>query len=268
MWHLSTFGERSDELDKTPLLILENVSHHFVHRLQSGGKTYFERLITKLVGKKQKVKALDNINLVFYQGEIVGILGKSGAGKSTLGDVMSGLLLPSEGSVYAETKPELLSGFSHFLPKLSGARNISLILSAHGLNDDEIDEHLPTIIKRSKIRKIVHQPVNTYTKKSRQKLRGAIALSLLPKILIADVALKAGDKKRTSELRDEVRDIAAAGGLVVLAGQRVEILEEMCDRIIWLEKGAIYMEGEAASVLRLWRERHPEALDEDEVEEY
>lgn len=254
-------------MDKTPLLILENISHYFVHRLQSGGRNSFERLLTKLVGKKQRVKALDNINLVLYQGEIVGILGKSGAGKSTLGDVMSGLLLPSEGSVYAETKPELLSGFSHFLPKLSGARNISLILSAHGLNDDEIDEQLPSIIKKAKIRKIVHQPVNTYTKKSRQKLRGAIALSLLPKILIADVALKAGDKKRTAELRDEVRDIALADGLVVLAGQRVEVLEEMCDRIIWLEKGAVHMDGDAASVLSKWRERYPESLDEDEVEE-
>jgi teichoic acid transport system ATP-binding protein len=254
-------------LDKTPLLIIENVSHYFVHRLQSGGKNFFERLLTKIVGKKQQVKALDNINLILYSSEIVGILGKSGAGKSTLGDVMSGLVLPGTGSVYAETKPELLSGFSHFLPKLSGARNISLILSAHGLSDDEIDEQLPSIIKKAKIRKIVHQPVNTYTKKSRQKLRGAITLALLPKILIADVALKAGDKKRTSELRDEVRDIALAGGLVVLAGQRIEVLEEMCDRIIWLEKGAVYMDGDAASVLSQWRVRYPESFDDDEVEE-
>lgn len=248
---------------KTPILILENVSHYFVNRLQSGGKNPLQRLLTKIVGRRQQVKALDGINLVLYSGEIVGIIGRSGAGKSTLGDVMSGLVLPSSGRVYAREKPELLSGFSHFLPKLSGARNISLILAAHGCSDEDIEVKLPEIIKKAKIRRIVHQPLNTYTKKSRQKLRGAITLSLLPKILIADVALKAGDKRRTQELRTEISEIAAAGGLVVLAGQRIEVLEDMCERIIWLEKGSIFMDGDTHSVLRSWHERYPETDDDE-----
>ena len=252
---------------KTPILVLENVSHSFVNRLQSGGKNTFERILTKILGRTQRVKALDNINLVLYSGEIVGIIGRSGAGKSTLGDIMSGLVLPTTGKVYASEKPKLLSGFSHFIPKLSGARNISLILSAHGLNDDEVENQLPDIIKKAKIRKIVHQPLNTYTKKSRQKLRSAIALGLLPKILIADVALKAGDKKRTEQLRSEIAEIALAGGLVVLAGQRVEVLEEMCNRLIWLEKGAVYMDGEVKAILAKWRERYPETADDEDFSE-
>lgn len=254
-------------MQRTPLLILENVSHYFVHRLQSGGSNGFQRLITKVLGRKKNVKALDTINLVLYSGEIVGIVGKSGAGKSTLGDVMSGLVLPSVGRVYASEKPLLLSGFGHFLPRLSGARNISLILAAHGLNDDEIEVHLTDIIKKAKIRKIVHQPLSTYTKKSRQKLRSAIALSLLPRILIADVALKAGDKKRTQELRDEIREISNLGGLVVLAGQRVDVLEDMCDRIIWLEKGSIHLDGLAHNVLPQWKERYPDSFDEEDSED-
>jgi len=252
---------------KAPILVLENVSHSFVNRLQSGGKNTFERILTKILGRTQRVKALDNINLVLYSGEIVGIIGRSGAGKSTLGDIMSGLVLPTTGNVYASEKPKLLSGFSHFIPKLSGARNISLILSAHGLNDDEVENQLPDIIKKAKIRKIVHQPLNTYTKKSRQKLRSAIALGLLPKILIADVALKAGDKKRTEQLRSEIAEIALAGGLVVLAGQRVEVLEEMCNRLIWLEKGAVYMDGEVKAILAKWRERYPETADDEDFSE-
>lgn len=252
---------------KTPLLILDDVSLFFVNRLQSGGKNSFERFLTRIVGRRQRVKALDSISLVLYAGEIVGIIGRSGAGKSTLGDVMSGLRLPSIGKVFASEKPALLSGFSHFIPKLSGARNISLILSAHGLTDDEIETQLPIIIKKAKIRKIVHQPITTYTKSSRQKLRGAIALALLPKILIADVALKAGDKKRTEELRSEIIDIAAAGGLVVLAGQRLEVLEEMCSRLIWLEKGAVHMDGDVKEVLAAWRERYPEASDDEDFSE-
>ena len=180
---------------------------------------------------------------------------------------MSGLVLPSTGKVFASEKPELLSGFSHFLPKLSGARNISLILSAHGVPDDAIETLLPEIVKKAKIRKIVHQPINTYTKKSRQKLRGAIALALLPKILIADVALKAGDKKRTAELRSEMKEIAQAGGLVVLAGQRIEVLEEMCTRLIWLDKGAVHMDGTTSEVLKKWRERYPESIDDEDFSE-
>lgn len=255
-------------MDKKPLLILEQVSQTFTHRLQSGGENRFARLWTKLVGRKQVVKALSDINLQLHVGEIVGIIGKSGAGKSTLGDIMSGLVLPTEGKVFASENPELLSGYSSFLPKLSGARNIALVLSAHGLSDDEIDEHLPLIIKRAKLRKIIHQPLTTYTKRSRQKLRGAIALTLLPKILIADVALKAGDKERTQQLRTEIAEIAHSGGLVVLTGQRVEVLREMCNRIIWLEKGQVHLDGSTEEVLKRWHERYPEASeDEDSGEE-
>lgn len=254
-------------MDKKPLLILEQVSQTFTHRLQSGGTNIGERVWTKLVGRKQKVKALVDINLVLHSGEIVGIIGKSGAGKSTLGDIMSGLVLPTKGSVFASENPELLSGYSNFLPKLSGARNIALLLSAHGLTDTEIDQQLPLIIKRAKLRKIIHQPLNTYTKRSRQRLRSAIALTLLPKILIADVALKAGDKERTEELRSEIVEIAESGGLVVLTGQRVEVLREMCNRIIWLEKGKVHVDGSVEDVLGKWFHRYPEASDDEDSEE-
>jgi ABC-type polysaccharide/polyol phosphate transport system ATPase subunit len=250
-----------------PLLILEHVSQNFTHRLQSGGANIAERVWTKIVGRKQQVRALIDINLVFHEGEIVGMIGKSGAGKSTLGDIMSGLVLPTQGHVYASEEPELLSGYSHFLPRLSGARNITLMLSAHGLTDAEIDEQLPLIIKRAKLRRIIHQPLNTYTKRSRQRLRSAIAITLLPKILIADVALKAGDKVRTSELRTEVSEIAKSGGLVVLTGQRVEVLQEMCTRIIWLEKGKVHLDGSTEIVLEKWFERYPESPDEEDIRE-
>jgi teichoic acid transport system ATP-binding protein len=248
---------------RKPLLILDDVSHFFEHKLQSGGANIFERLATKIFGRKQRVKALREINLSLYEGEIVGIIGRSGAGKSTLGDVMSGLLHPTTGTVFAQENPQLLSGFGNFLPKLSGARNIALILAAHGVSDNDIETLLPQIIKRAKIRKIVHQPMNTYTKKARQKVRGALALTLLPRILIADTPLKAGDKERTQELREELLQVAQAGGLVVLAGQRLEVLEQMCTRIIWLEKGTVLHDGTSAEIVSKWRERYSNDEDED-----
>lgn len=251
-------------MDKKPLLILEQVSQTFTHRLQSGGDNWFARIWTKIVGRKQVVKALSDISLQLFAGEIVGIIGKSGAGKSTLGDIMSGLVLPTKGRVFASENPELLSGYSNFLPKLSGARNIALLLSAHGLTDTEIDKQLPKIIKRAKLRKIIHQPLNTYTKRSRQRLRSAIALTLLPKILIADVALKAGDRERTEQLRSEIAEIAESGGLVVLTGQRVEVLRAMCNRIVWLEKGRVHLDGSVEDVLRQWFRRYPTLSDDDD----
>lgn len=254
-------------MDKKPLLILEHVSQNFTHRLQSGGTNLAERVWTKIFGRKQHVKALIDINLVFHAGEIVGMIGKSGAGKSTLGDIMSGLVLPSQGRVFASEEPELLSGYSHFLPKLSGARNIALMLSAHGLTDAEIDQHLPLIIKRARLRKVIHQPLNTYTKRSRQRLRSAIALTLLPRILIADVALKAGDRERTAQLRTEVSEIARSGGLVVLTGQRIEVLREMCNRIVWLEKGKVFLDGGTDEVLQKWYERYPDWFDDEDLGE-
>lgn len=257
-------------MSKEPLLLIENVSHYFEHKLQSGGTTKIDKALTKIFGRKEKVCALHNINLTLFEGEIVGIIGKSGAGKSTLGDVMSGLITPDSGRVLAKETPRLLSGFANYLPKLSGARNIALILAAHGLSDKEIETTLPQIIKRAKIRKIVHQPINTYTKKARQKLRGAIALSLLPKILIADTPLKAGDKKRTDELRQEMRQIAASGGLVVLAGQRLDLVEAMCSRVIWLERGMVHMDGLSQVVIHAFRERfqsETDGADDDVVDD-
>ena len=249
-------------MSDTPLLVLDEVSHSYQHKLQSGGSSFFQRLSTKVFGRKEDVVALHSTSLVLHAGEIVGIIGKSGAGKSTLGDIMSGLLTPTHGQVFAAENPQLLSGFGNFLPKLSGARNIALILAAHGLDDEEISEILPVIIKQAKIRTVVHQPVNTYTKKTRQKIRGAIALTLLPKILIADTPLKAGDKRRTAELREEIRQIATSGGLVVLAGQRLDVLEDMCTRIIWLDKGSVLHDGKSAEITAMWRARYSDEDDD------
>ena len=84
------------EAEAVPLIELRQVSRRFVKSLDAAAK------VANLLGaglREEVVRAVDNVDLKVFPGEVVGLVGESGCGKSTLGRIVAGILKPSSGSV-------------------------------------------------------------------------------------------------------------------------------------------------------------------------
>ena len=143
---------------------------------------------------KDRILALNNINLKVKEGERLAIIGANGAGKSTLLKLISRISAPSKGSIKINGKiSSLISVGTGFHSELSGRENIFLNGSILGLRKYEIQERLSQIIEFSGIGKFLDTPVKRYSSGMVIRLGFSVAAHLDPDILITDEVLAVAD---------------------------------------------------------------------------
>lgn len=199
------------------------------------------------------VRALTGISMAAYRGESIGIIGANGSGKSTLLRLIAGVESPTRGEVVAESGPVLLGVNAALIPELSGAENVRLGCLAMGLMPDETEAALPSIVDLAGIGRAIYLPMKTYSSGMASRLRFAIAAASNPQILLIDEALSTGDaafKERSEERMNELRSNA---GTVFLVSHAAQVIEEMCTRAIWLDRGRVVLDGDATETARRYR---------------
>jgi teichoic acid transport system ATP-binding protein len=225
-------------------------------RAAAGGRAAgVGRAVRRAVGSQPKVlvRALAGVSLAAYRGESIGIIGTNGSGKSTLLRVIAGLERPSRGDVVAETSPVLLGVNAALVPDLSGEQNVRLGCLAMGLSPDRTDEVLPDVVDLAGIGDAIYLPMRTYSSGMGARLRFAIAAAANPRILLIDEALSTGDaafKERSERRMDELR---ANAGTVFIVNHAAQVIEEMCTRAIWLDRGRVVLDGPAEETARRYR---------------
>ena len=143
---------------------------------------------------KDRILALDNVNIEVKRGDRLGIIGKNGAGKTTLLKILSRISSPSSGEVKIQGKvASLLAVGAGFHQELSGRENIYLNGAILGLNKTEITNRLDAIVEFSGVEKFIDTPVKRYSSGMYVRLGFAVAAYLDPDILIVDEVLAVGD---------------------------------------------------------------------------
>lgn len=204
-------------------------------------------------GGTVEVQALKKISLVAEHGESIGVIGLNGSGKSTLMKLICGKLSPTAGSVYASSTPIMLGVSAALMPDLSGAQNISLGCLAMGMTKDQAADKYAGIVELAGLQDAINFPMRSYSSGMSSRLRFAIAAAIDPEILIIDEALNTGDdefKGRTKARMDEIRDQA---GCVFLVSHSLSTIQQLCTRLIWLDKGDLLYDGDPKSGLYLYR---------------
>jgi ABC-type polysaccharide/polyol phosphate transport system ATPase subunit len=205
----------------------------------------------------EAVHALRDVSFEVRHGEAFGIIGPNGAGKSTLMRVVGQTLVPDTGDVTVRgATSTLLQLGVGFNMSLDGSRNIVLGLLAAGLSMAQIEELHDGIWEYSELGDAIYRPLSTYSRGMQSRLAFAIATYIDAEILLVDEVLAVGDESFKQKSLATMRDLLEDAGTIVMVSHALGTVQEFCDRVMWLENGAIQQIGDPAAVVGAYRDRH------------
>jgi ABC-type polysaccharide/polyol phosphate transport system ATPase subunit len=194
--------------------------------------------------------AMRNVSFSLDHGEGLAVIGPNGAGKSTLLSLVAGLAPCDEGHVSVNGRIaalfELGSGFH---PDLTGIENIRLNASLLGLNRTRLRDLNEQIVEFSGIGEFVEEPIRTYSSGMMMRLAFSVAIHLDPEVLLVDEVLAVGDAAFQQKCFDKIREFRNAGKTLLCVSHAVGLVQQFCDRALWLDHGQLVMDGKIDDVL-------------------
>ena len=187
---------------------------------------------------------LKGINFSIKKGESVGLIGKNGCGKSTTLKLLSRIIYPTEGTIEIRGRvSSLLELGAGFHPDMSGRENIYTNASIFGLTKKEIDNRLDKIIAFSELEEFIDNPVRTYSSGMYMRLAFSVAINVDADILLIDEILAVGDIGFQTKCMEKLREIKKGGTTIIIVSHAMGQIEQICDRVIWIEGGRIKEDG-------------------------
>lgn len=193
--------------------------------------------------------ALEHVSFQVDQGETLGLIGHNGAGKSTILKLISGILKPTEGSIFVNGNVvpmlELGSGFDM---DLTGRENIFLNGAIMGYSEEFLNAKYDEIVAFSELGPFIETPIRNYSSGMLARLAFSISSLVDPEILIVDEILAVGDADFQAKSHARMMELMGGGTTVLFVSHNMQQIRTMCSRVIWLEHGKIQMIGNAAEV--------------------
>ena len=195
--------------------------------------------------------ALKDINFQVNAGESVGIIGRNGAGKSTLLKILSRTTPPTSGNAILRGRlASLLEVGTGFHPELTGRENVYFNGSILGLRKLEIDKKFDEIIDFSGVERFIDTPLKHYSSGMQLRLAFAVAAHLEPEILIIDEVLAVGDAEFQKKCLGKMDEVSRSGRTVIFVSHSMGLIQQLCERSIWLEQGQIKEMGLTNAVIQ------------------
>ncbi|MEU5400122.1 ABC transporter ATP-binding protein [Streptomyces sp. NPDC005963] len=250
--------------ERVPTVIADDV--HIVYRVlgAGGGKGSATAALSRIVRRKKKgeqqrgvrtVHAVRGVSFTAYRGEAIGLIGTNGSGKSTLLRAIAGLLPTERGKVYTDGQPSLLGVNAALMGDLTGERNVILGGLAMGMSREQIRDRYQSIVDFSGINEkgdFITLPMRTYSSGMGARLRFSIAAAKDHDVLMIDEALATGDRKFQIRSEQRIRELRKQAGTVFLVSHSLGSIRDTCDRVLWLEKGELLMDGPTNEVLKAY----------------
>ena len=239
-----------------PSIVVDDVSMIFniASEQFNSLKEYFIALSKgELVFKE--FRALDHINFTVRRGEAFGLVGTNGSGKSTMLKIIAGVLEASEGTcrVTGTIAPliELGAGFDM---ELTAKENIYLNGSLLGYRKEFIDEHFDDIVEFAELQSFMDMPLKNYSSGMVARIAFAIATITEPDILIVDETLSVGDYLFQQKCERRIQELVQSGNVtVLLVSHSIDLVERICNRVCWIEKGQMRMVGPTDDVCEQYK---------------
>lgn len=206
------------------------------------------RHLTKRYGP---LTAVRDLSFEVRPGEVFGLLGPNGSGKSTTVKTLAGLLAASEGHVLLDGRdvaPNLLAYKSilgyvpeepHLYTYLTGPEYLQLVGRLRGMADDRLEGKIERFLDLLGLWDERYQTLSSYSKGMRQKILIAAAVLHNPRVVILDEPFSGLDVTAARVLKAFVRALADAGKVVVFSSHVLEVVEQVCSRVVILKDGVV-----------------------------
>jgi len=209
------------------------------------------------------IPAIEDVSFKVAAGENVGFLGPNGAGKSTTVKIITGMLRPNDGRVLFEGQDieKDMVGFraalgyvpeeAHLYTYLSGLEYLQLVGRLRGLSEELIETKATRLLKLLNLESWQYSPISTYSKGMRQRVLIAASLLHDPKLLIFDEPLSGLDVVSGRLFKDLLELLAAQGKAVLYISHVLEVVEQICNRVIVIAKGRVLADARPADLTKL-----------------
>jgi ABC-type polysaccharide/polyol phosphate transport system ATPase subunit len=206
-------------------------------------------------GDEPTIAALDDVSFEVARGEAFGIVGGNGSGKSTLLKLIAGILKPTAGTLATSGRvAALIELGAGFHPEISGRENVYINGAVMGLSRRQIDERYDRIVEFSGLGEFLEEPVKNYSSGMYVRLGFAVAIHTDPEILLVDEVLAVGDEAFAHRCLRRIDELLAAGKTVIFVSHSLGLVEELCDRVLWLDAGKVKLAGEPRHVVDSYRQ--------------
>lgn len=242
----------------------ENVSVQYMIRYFRSDVTLRETLVQTLDPRRWRDDrtrwsarhwAIRDVSFALREGEVAGFVGRNGSGKTTLLQAVAGVFRPDRGRILRRGQVScLLSLGAGFNANLTGRENIHLNGAVLGVGRAAIEAAIEDVIEFSDLGRFIDAPVRTYSAGMRSRLGFSVAMLVDPDIVILDEVIRAGDaafREKAGSILDRFRE---RGKTVLIASHSLDLIEKRCDRVFWLDRGALRLEGPAAEVTQAYLE--------------
>ena len=238
---------------------MASVNDVIIH-IESLGKIYDE-------GKPSEVKALDDVCLDIFRGEIFGIIGLSGAGKSTLVRCINLLEKPTSGKVVVDGRelteldpPGLMNArrkigmiFQDFnlLEQSTALENVCFPLRLAGSGRKEAEKRAIELLARVGLKDRTGSYPSQLSGGQKQRVAIARALACEPDVLLCDEAVSALDPTTTNQILELLQEINRDLGVtIVMITHEMKVIEKICSRVAILADNHIVESGNVSDVFR------------------
>ena len=198
--------------------------------------------VYKLKGQNKKITALDKVNLSVKEGEKFGLLGPNGAGKTTMIHILTTLKNPLQ----AKSRVALMLESSMLYHRITGYDNLKFFCKIY--NVPNYKEKINKIIKEFGLEKWLNQYVYNFSSGMKMKLALCRTFLLGRKILFLDEPTLGLDVNTVSFIINKIRNIK---NTVFLTSHDMNVVENVCDRIAFIDEGKILKIGTKADIAKL-----------------
>jgi viologen exporter family transport system ATP-binding protein len=247
-----------------PVIVADNLTKYFSRRVRRPGPLAGVRSLFST--ERTTVRAVDRIGFTIDAGEIVGYLGPNGAGKSTTIKMLTGILVPTSGTV-------LVNGIVPWRDRRQNAQSIGavfgqrtqlwyglpvrdslqMLAKIYGVPRKRYDERLAEFCELLGLDEFLDAPVRTLS--LGQRMRSDLAAAMLhePPLLYLDEPTIGLDVVAKAAMRDFIGRVnAESGTTIVLTTHDIADIERLCHRVIIIDNGHVLYDGDLAALCRTY----------------
>lgn len=206
-------------------------------------------------------QALHPLDLEVRTGEVFGFLGPNGAGKTTTIRMLSGVLIPTRGTIHIDDidivanpvesrrRVGYIPDRPYLYDKLTAREFLSFVGGIYGLEPDHIRRRGDLLLDEHGLLERADELVEAYSHGMKQRLVLSAALLHEPRLLIVDEPMVGLDPHGARRIKDRFREVADSGRTVFLSTHSLDTAQEVCDRVGILFKGKLVALGPVDELL-------------------